>query len=317
MVQIQQVKMMAMPTISPQPSSQSEKPYLIAVLAGVHAIQLLLDKTSDDMYTKARQNSRGGKVSSSYQLVTELRGLLALLLAEMNPIMDATIKTIIAHRVDQVVNDTLPLLRAAGADQSAIAITQQTANAAADAVKRYPNMKTGQYDITYQDRMAVLNTSGDKVIQSLVETGVAAGKGVDEIALDIQNYVNPESYKIATRPWEIIRQRFGYVDNRIPADVMPGSIQSNMFNIARTMSAEIYRQSSTEFYADKQYAAGWNWILSRSHLIVDICDDNASANPYGIDEVQPGSHNYCLCDWQVQLKTLAEVKALVDDGTIS
>lgn len=308
---------MALTRADAKQSTAQQKPYVLKVLATLAAVQKLLDETSSDIHDAVMRSSSGGTVNNESQLVSDIKALLAIYFAAMNEVTDAGVKAVITVRVNQAVEQVLPVLRVAGANNEANSFSAQINNYPQQAVSRYHAMQTGPYNLSYDDRTAALALSAVKVSQALIQYGQDKGQSASDISLNLARYINPTPTQQAQRPWSAIRQRFQYVDNAIPADVMAGSFQTNVYDLERTISGDMYRQATDEFYADKPWAEGFDWVLSATHEIEDVCDDNEAANPYGPDDAQPDSHNFCLCDWVVRVMSIDDIAALVDGGDLS
>ena len=142
------------------------------------------------------------------------------------------------------------------------------------------------------------------------------GLSAEKIALNIRQYVNPLPGVAKARPYDIYRKTFGKAKDFTPKGVPAGTIQSNALRIARTETAEFYRDAASQFYADKDYVTGYRWVLSNRHPHYDICDELAAHGVYSKTEDRPFSHPYCLCDWQAELAPISEIKKLVSAGIL-
>jgi hypothetical protein len=81
--------------------------------------------------------------------------------------------------------------------------------------------------------------------------------------------------------------------------------------IARTETANTYRQSTIDFYKDKPFVSAWDWVLSGAHPRPDVCDDYHTEGPYDHwYDLPTAPHPYCMCDVVVITKSVDEIRML-------
>jgi hypothetical protein len=147
--------------------------------------------------------------------------------------------------------------------------------------------------LTLSDRLWENSQTARKAIRDLIQTGIAQGRDVVEVARDLEHYVR-DGAKTLTEDYENMMRR---METRIPKD----------------LSYEALRLVRTEYsiaFMEGVYARGQlnpayegvQWMLSDAHPEPDICDDLASADLYGMgrgvykkgeEPVHP--HPNCLC----------------------
>jgi hypothetical protein len=67
--------------------------------------------------------------------------------------------------------------------------------------------------------------------------------------------------------------------------------------IARTEMAGIHRRSVTDFYDDRPYLEGYDWVLSNRHETPDKCNGWAAASPYKSAAQLPPAYPIACAGW--------------------
>lgn len=224
----------------------------------------------------------------------------------LQPTVNASVATSVVSYVDASVGRTL--LRV-GANQTYSTLKLNTyANDIAKSVLIRKNVYDGA---TMQHRIVTLRRGSERVVRDMINRGFAQGLTVNDVARSIQHYVNPMS-QAGRRftPGNGIDYRTVAKGRNLPK----GAIRYNAVRIARSEMMLTYDQAMIEYYRNKPWSRGWNWILSNTHVGEDICDIMAAGSPY--DKPQSRPHPQCTCDQQPAVISLSEFERLVKNGTI-
>lgn len=149
-------------------------------------------------------------------------------------------------------------------------------------------------DKTIGSRITSIEGSTLKGVQNLLAVNIKEGRSAKEIAGALSNYVQKDPNKSWVSPFEWYRQRFGYKVGK-PSNIRGGSLDYNMYRIARTEINYAWRDSAVKFHDGKDYLEGFDWVLSGAHPREDICDDWARNGPYKTARDVPDGHANCLC----------------------
>jgi hypothetical protein len=103
-----------------------------------------------------------------------------------------------------------------------------------------------------------------------------------------------------------------YVYKGAPA----GSVQYNSMRIVRTEMGSICRRSVTDFFDDRPYVEGYDWVLSNRHPKTDRCDRNKAGSPYSSQAQVPSTHPNCLCRLVARIMSQEKLKRLIASGEI-
>lgn len=290
-----------------------DKKFLLAAIAIEDEIQHQLDKTSSNMNEAVMKYATATGITDQDALVTAL----ALILASFVVVLADTIADgsgiIAQYKVDEAIEQFIPLLRAAGAGDAADSFKRELGNYVQDTIKRFRYRTLGDKDFGF--RIKTIHEGTEKTVRNIVANGVKEGKSAKQIATDLEQYINPLAGKPKVQPWEQYRKRFGRPKDFTPKDVNPGTLQYNALRIARTESAEVYRQATEDFYADKAWVKGFKWVLSNSHDHTDICDAYA-AQAWPKNTKRPFAHPMCLCDWVAVPYTQDEITKMMKQGKL-
>jgi hypothetical protein len=181
----------------------------------------------------------------------------------------------------------------------------------------FRTMLSGPYDLSYNDRMRAIEESTSRVIRNLIQSGVRDALDPKLIAQRLDRYINPVPGEAPVRPWDVIRNATKSNRSFVPEGVLAGSLQSNLYDVARTQTAESFRTATLRAFDPEPWIKGYRWVLSSSHPRPDVCDEYAEHGLYKKDGNKPISHNHCLCDYIAEYMERAELRQLLAAGSIS
>lgn len=130
-----------------------------------------------------------------------------------------------------------------------------------------------------------------KEINSIVAKGIAANKGIYDIAKDLERYVNPG----ARKTWEWNK-------------MFPGSrrkIDYNAQRLARTMVSHAYQETLVAVTKNNPFIIGYKWITSGGHRVCPLCIERESTDAYGLGngvfpkDALPLDHPNGMCTFDV------------------
>lgn len=286
-----------------------DKRFLLLALSLELVVQNHLDKLSEDMQAEVNKYADEQGITDHDVLVKSLVALLAAYWLAYGSTVAKYQGDIALARVENDLKVIVPKLTKAGATKEAIKLTSELKGYPQRAVRDFIGIERGGKD--YYARITTLKSGTEKTVRNIIANSLKEGKPATYIAKQIQQYVNPLPGGPRTAPYDVYRKTFGRGKDFTPKGIPAGSIQHNSLMIARTETAEMYRDATTKFYATKDYIKGFRWVLSNSHPHTDICDDLAAHGIYDKDEKRPFSHPYCLCDWVAVLKSEAEIRQLL------
>jgi len=292
-----------------------DKRYLLLALSLELLIQDGLDQLAEDMVAEVEGYATSNGITDQDSLITGLTEILAAYWLAFGTDVAKYQGKIAQAKVDQALETALPKLKKAGATQEAIALQNELKAYPEQAIKRFASIERGGE--TYVQRITTLKSGSEKTVRNIIANGVKDGLSAEKIALNIRQYVNPLPGVAKARPYDIYRKTFGKAKDFTPKGVPAGTIQSNALRIARTETANLYRETAVNFYEDKDYVVGYKWVLSNRHPHYDICDELAARELYPKGESVPFAHPYCLCDFQAVLAPIEDMKSLVRQGKLS
>ena len=304
--------------ITKQDASQAkgvDKAYLLQAILLEQEVQQTLDNFANDSYDVLVENTTSSGLQDKDLTVEKIIVLWGVAMLMFDNAMEKGIGNIATVKKNMFLEQSVPLLRSAGANSWADQFKVKLGNLKSDMVKSFRTMLSGPYDLSYTDRMNAIDKTSKTVIRNIIDTGARDGLSGKVIAQRLDRYVNPVPGETPVRPWDVMRNATKSTKSFTPKDVLPGSIQSNMINVARTQSAESYRQAANRAFDKEPWVVGYRWVLSGSHPRPDICDDFAEHGVYGKDD-KPTSHNYCLCDWIPVLMSRDQIIELLKAGAI-
>ena len=208
-------------------------------------------------------------------------------------VTDAVINTA-GLQADKNAAKLVPLLQAAGAVNEAERMGRNFRGYREVIRRRFPTQRHPEDEQTFVNRVVNVRRGFQRTVYQMVQTGVDQGTDPRKLAFQIRDFVvmtpkaqPSQSYRDAAR----LRNRAStYVARGAPS----GSIQYNSMRIVRTEMAGVYRRSVTDFYDDRPYTEGFDWVRSNRHTKIDRCDGWAEGGPYTAQNIPPG-HPHCLC----------------------
>lgn len=294
----------------------ADKKFLLTAIQLEDATQEVLNQFADDAYDEIMRNASASGLQNQNDVITALIDLLAAALLLFDSKMEDGIRSIAKVKRDLYLEEGLPLLRSAGANEAANRFKTRLGNFEDDMAISFRTMKSGKYELSYNDRMQAIEESSQRVIRNLIQSGVRDGLDPKVIAQRLDRYVNPAPTGTPVRPWDVIRNATKSNKSFVPEGVLPGSIQSNVFDVARTQASLSNRAAANRMADPEPWIIGFKWVLSSSHPRDDECDEKAAANPYPKGAQQPDSHNHCLCDWIPIYASRDQIRALLAQGDL-
>jgi hypothetical protein len=157
------------------------------------------------------------------------------------------------------------------------------------------------------ERITSIVGGAKKSVINILTVGINKGYSAKQIAGDIANYIVKDNRKSWVSPYQWYREKFGF-KRRIPNGIPPGSLQYNAVRIARTEINNTYRQATIDIHKNKPWVKGYEWVLSPSHPVEDICDAWADGGPYTYAEAHKLGHVHCMCHIEVVYKSKEEME---------
>lgn len=287
--------------------------YLRQAIMLENELQQLLDDWGVDVHQAMLEHSSSSGIKDTTGLLAALTATVTLYLVRFGETMNDSVGRIAKLRAQSALERSVPLLRSVNATKALHSFKADMENFAEYAKRTWQSVPYGSFELTFLDRMEAIDLSSKKTITNIIQLGVKDGLGSRDIEKLLQSYINPKDGKPG-KPYDIARKLLKADMKYLPKNVLPGSIQSNLYSIARTGSAEMYRNMTDWMYEKADWVDGYDWVLSRSHPREDMCDELAAASPYPKNAERPFSHNHCLCDWVEHLKTPKELRAMLDRG---
>ena len=147
---------------------------------------------------------------------------------------------------------------------------------------------------TVGSRIKTIEGSTLRGVQNLLAVQINEGRSAPQIAGALKNYIKKDDRRKWVSPFEWYRKRFGYKVGK-PNNIRGGSLDYNVYRIARTEINYAWRDSSVTLHDGKDYLEGFDWVLSHAHPRPDICDDWAADGPYNSASDVPDGHANCMC----------------------
>jgi hypothetical protein len=166
--------------------------------------------------------------------------------------------------------------------------------------------------LNLSQRLWRLDTSNQQAIQAKIAAAAANGQSAMSLARELEQHLGADAQM--TR-WTSDRLRLtraditagdmtGLITKRQQLDlisqeqpVTTRGVAYNALRLARTELKAIQASASERLFAEQPWVEGQNWTLSPAHPRVDICDANASQNPYPVGAGGIPAHPNCLCYW--------------------
>ena len=145
--------------------------------------------------------------------------------------------------------------------------------------------------LTVSDRIWDQSESARKAMRDVIQTGIASGRDVVQVARDLEGYVRNGTL---AEEYPNMMERMG---RRVPKNLSYEALR-----LARTEYGMAFNESVYSRGAINPAYLGSQYMLSDSHPEPDICDDLASADLYGLGpgvykkgEEPAHPHPNCLC----------------------
>lgn len=145
--------------------------------------------------------------------------------------------------------------------------------------------------LTVSDRIWDQSESARKAMRDVIQTGIASGRDVVQVARDLEGYVRNGTL---AEEYPNMMERMG---RRVPKNLSYEALR-----LARTEYGMAFNESVYSRGAINPAYLGSQYMLSDSHPEPDICDDLASADLYGLGpgvykkgEEPAFPHPQCLC----------------------
>lgn len=169
------------------------------------------------------------------------------------------------------------------------------------------------YDgLTFHRRIVTLQKGSERIVNGLLNIGIADGRSVNQVARAIQGYIDPRS-QAGTRftSGSTLNYRAIQAGKKLPK----GSIRYNAVRIGRSEIMQTYDRAANAFFSNKKWSKGWSWHLSNTHSKRDECDNLAENSPHKRQPDRP--HPQCVCDVRPVVLTVNELSDLVFAGVLT
>lgn len=271
-------------------------------------VEVLLAELDEELRSEVENSVSAGEVQRQDELEQRASRHIARFITLYSAAVVVANRDVAQAKADRNKNLMLPRLRKSKLYEDARQLERQLDDYAETIEKRFRHRNWAKDGRTFTQRIKTIQRGTEKTVRNIIHNGIQSGQGAKEIARDIQQYVNPTTGR--TAPFEEFRKRFGRPKSFRPKDIPSGSVKSNAMRIARTETAHTYRQATVDFYKDKDYVKGWDWVLSGSHPRADECDTYAANSPYKDPGDLPVTHPMCLCDVHANLMSVDELSQL-------
>lgn len=289
-----------------------DKDYIRAAIGTEYDVQALLDEWGGEIEALVYEYTTSSGVNNPSELIEKLALLTGSYMIAYSLIMDKGIANVSRVKAAKVINESLPLLRAVGDNVGAASFKSYMSRFDDTVGKLWRKAPSGKFDLTFDDRLVALELSSKKTMSNIVNLGVKKQLTGQQIQDILRDYVNPKD--TAAKPWDIARSLLGTSKSYVPKDVLSGSVQTNMYMLTRTIQSETWRNMTEYAYKDADWVLGYDWILSSSHPREDVCDMLHDHGLYSKDEKRPYSHPHCLCDWIARLRTIKELRDILESN---
>lgn len=285
------------------------KDYIAQAIVLEQEVQRLLDKWQEANETVIKAHSSSSGVRNMQQMTKELLELVTKYLEDYGIVMDKGIGKISHIKAMNALEESLPLLRSIGDTMGAEYFKKDMESFSGFFAGVWATIGTGLYGVTFKQRQAAIELSTKKTINNILVVANKEGLGGADIEKIMKDYVNPNTNP--EKPWDIARKATGASKKYIPKDVLSGSVQTNLYETTRNQSSELWRDMTEKVYDNADWVSGYDWTLSSSHPVKDICDELAANSPYDKGRKRPYSHGHCMCDWVAHLRSREELKDIL------
>lgn len=298
-----------------QESTGLDRDFVLAVLLIENQVEDLTQAAAEDMAAAVMRQATATGIKDQDSLVIALIELLAAYFVLLDQtILDGQVR--IAKLKASEGQTYLTALNQAEAFGAASQLRQELREFPDFVAKTFAFRRSGTDNLTYQGRIKSIQLGAEQTVRNIVANGMTKGESAAQIAQKIQRYVSPAAEGARTRPFAEWRERFGRASNLQPKTIRPGSVRTNAMMIARTETAEMYRDATERLYGKKRWVKGYRWVLSNSHPQTDVCDSLASHGLYEKDSSRPFSHPHCVCEWLAERYSDSELSRMVKRGEL-
>lgn len=289
----------------------NDKDYLRLVLELENATDDLLEALVIDFENYIQSHSND---PTAAQAIAEL--LLAKFAVDFTNLMVESIGKMAQLATVKERANIMPLLTGAGAFNEASIMDAMFDTYAERVQRRFPRLPNVVDGKTFSQRIKTIQTGATMTVRNIIDNAVKEGKGAQEIARQIRNYIKPTLAQTSTRPWDVYRERFSRPTNYRPRNVAAGTIRYNAIRIARTEATRMWDTATYDFYEGKPYVEGYEWLLSNRHPAYDDCDIHAANSPYKRQSQVPYKHPQCLCRVVAKIASEERISQLVRQGVL-
>lgn len=269
-----------------------DKKYFLITLALMERTQEELDFFVSEMKKVVKKYTKAGKISDQFALEKELSQVIDVFYELFVDDLTTAGKAVGKLKAQEALDTLVPELQRTGNYRRALELYNQVRSYSEANAKRMLQIKND--GLTLDIRLKTIKAGTEKTIRNIIENAMKEGKGAKEIAKLLEQYISPVGTdKIA--PYDEYRKRFGRPKNYKVKGVPAGTVQYNALRIARTETANVYREATFRFYEGKDYIKGFKRYLSNRHTVYDECDVYAK-KLYKTKEEVPRFHPQCLCD---------------------
>lgn len=220
-----------------------------------------------DQYSRRIENlSSKTNISSILrtQYLNEYQKQLADELGKVNRRIESNIKSGMTQTAEAVLEEEIRRAKELGF----VGITGKYSNIPTDVVEAIISGQLYQGDWSLSSAIWGTNKKIQQDCQNIVARGIAANKGVYEVAKDLEAYVNPEARK--TYRW---------------ARDYPGSnkvIDYNASRLARTMMSHAYQEAFERSTAKDPWVEAYQWNTGHNNRVCPLCIEREENDSYGL-----------------------------------
>lgn len=222
-----------------------------------------------DQYSRRIENLLSKTNISSIlrtQYLNEYQKQLADELGKANRRIESNIKSGMKQTAEAVLEDEIRRAKELGF----AGITGKYSNIPTDVVETIISGQLYQSDWSLSSAIWGTNKKIQQDCQNIVARGIAANKGVYEVAKDLEAYVNPEARK--TYKW---------------ARDYPGSnkvIDYNASRLARTMMSHAYQEAFERSTAKDPWVEAYQWNTGHNNRVCPLCIEREENDSYGLGQ---------------------------------
>lgn len=236
------------------------KPYLVQAIALEQAVQDLLDRWEQVNNGIILTHSSSSGIKNIQEMTNELLEAVTLFLIQYGELMDSGIGKIADVKAQQVLNESLPLLRAVGDSEGAAYFRRDMETFSNHMIGTWALIGIGLYAVTFRQRQAAIELSTKKTVNNIITLATKEKLGGQDIQKILKDYINPNT--TPGKPWDIARKALGASKKYVPKDVLSGSVQTNLYETTRNQASDIWRDMTEQAYEGAEWVNGYDWVLS-------------------------------------------------------